>query len=311
MEYRNPARIKSRVEAINHYPFHLHEDSIEIICILCGSAVISDAAARYELKSGDVHIFNRECPHRISSEASDNLILTVQLDRSHYQRFFPELENTYFLCDTNSDRNLSGNDMLLLRFYLALIYSAYSENSRDQRLEKYAKKLLDLLLTHFCQYKYIPEEGNPATIVRLQNQDHFSNDYKRMDRIADYVEKHFNEPLRLKDIAEAEYLSCAHLSRLLKNNLGLPFSQFLSLVRCEEAARMLSSSRNTIDEIAEKTGFANRKHLAVQFKKWYDRNPSEYRNSIISDLHSEASVTRIQPDDPRTARIIERYLEEY
>lgn len=311
VEYKNSARVKARVETISYYPFHLHESSIELLCILQGCVMISDAAAGYTLQPGDVHIFNPNDPHRIKAKSPDNMLLTIQLDLSYYQTLLPELEQAYFLCDTCSSRDLAGNDMRLLRFYLASLYCQYTVGHSDLVLERCACRMLHLLLAHFRQYTYVAEENNPATIVRLQNQDHLYKDYERMYRIADYVEDHFREPLRLTDIARMEYLSSAHLSRYLKNTLGLSFSHFLSLIRCEEAARQLSSSKKTIDQIASEAGFANRKHLATQFKKWYQKTPSGYRNAILQDLHSCADTRRIAADDPRVSRIIEQYLEEY
>lgn len=311
VEYKNNARVKARVETITCYPFHLHETSIEILCILQGSVMISDAAARYTLQSGDVHIFNPNDPHRIEPEQADSMILTIQLDLPYYQGLLPGLGHAYFLCDTCSSRDLLGNDMRLLRFYLARLYRQYTEGASDLLLEEYTCQMLRLLLSNFRQYTYMEEENNPATIVRLQNQEQFYKDYERMYRIVDYVEDHFREPLRLSDIAHMEYLSSAYLSRYLKKTLGLSFSQFLSLIRCEEAARLLSSSKKTVDQIASEVGFSNRKHLATQFKKWYQQTPSGYRNGILQDLHSSASTQRIAPSDPRVISIIEQYLEEY
>ena len=310
VEYKTSARVKARAEMIQYYPFHLHEHSTEIICILHGEAVICDAAARYTLKSGDVHIFNPRDPHRIQSNAPDSLILTVQLDLSYYEKSLSGLKDGYFLCDTCSSRDLSANDLRLLRFYLARLYGQYTKGNSDLALEECTRKMLHLLLEHFRQYTYTAEESNPAAIVRLQNQKQFYRDYERMYRIADYVEDHFREPLRLTDIADMEYLSSAHLSRYLKSTLGLSFSSFLSLIRCEEAARQLSSSRKTVDQIASEVGFSNRKHLATQFRKWYQQTPAGYRNAILQDLHRSAETERIDPEDPRVSSAIERYLEE-
>lgn len=310
VEYKTTARVKARVEMIHYYPFHLHKYSTEIICVLHGEVMICDAAARYTLKSGDVHIFNPKDPHRLQSNVVGSLILTMQLDLSYYEKILPGLKDGYFLCDTCSSRDLSGNDLRLLRFYLARLYRQYTEGSSDLALEESARQTLQLLLTHFRQYTYTAEEGNPAAIVRLQNQKQFYRDYERMYRIVDYVEDHFREPLRLTDIADMEYISSAHLSRYLKSTLGLSFSSFLSLIRCEEAARQLSCSRKTVDQISSEVGFCNRKHLATQFRKWYQQTPSGYRNTILHDLHRSAEMERIAPGDLRVSSIIEQYLDE-
>lgn len=311
VEYRAPARVKARVEKINYYPFHLHENCTEIICILRGLVGINDASVRYTLGPDDIHIFNPNDPHRIEAEDPDSLILTVQLELSHYQNEHMTPDQAYFLCDTFSSRDLYDNDMRLLRFYLANIYKIYTENGSDLALEKVTRRMLELLMEHFRQYTYLAEKSNPATIVRLQNSSQLYRDYERMYRIADYVEDNFRQPLRLTDIAEMEYLSSAHLSRYLKSTLGLSFSSFLSLIRCNEAARQLSSSKKTVDQIASEVGFSNRRHLAVQFRKWYDQTPTDYRNAILSDLYNSADTVRISSNDDALIEVIGRYLEEY
>lgn len=308
--YKTSAGIKAKVESMEYYPFHLHDDAIEIICVLNGTVKISDSAASYTLKYGDVHIFNKNDPHKIESDDPDNILLTIQIDCPHYMRHFDELDDAYFICDTYAERDLYAVDIKHLRFQLARIYREYSGDYSDILLEDMAKELLRLLLSQFCQYVYKSDENRAANIVRLQNIDHIYKNYERMYRIVDFVYTNFRKKLYLKDIAEREFLSEEHISRDLKETLGLSFTQLISLTRCEEAARQLSSTKRTVDQIAEDVGFANRKHLATQFKRWYQQTPSEYRTSILKDLSSDSKV-RLRPFDYDYANVLlEMYLDE-
>ncbi|MBR3786857.1 MAG: helix-turn-helix transcriptional regulator [Firmicutes bacterium] len=308
--YKTSAGIKAKVESMEYYPFHLHDDAIEIICVLNGIVKISDSAASYTLKYGDVHIFNKNDPHKIESDDPDNILMTIQIDCPHYMRHFDELDDTYFICDTYAERDLYAVDIKHLRFQLARIYREYSGHYSDILLEDMAKELLRLLLSQFRQYVYKSDENRAANIVRLQNIDHIYKNYERMYRIVDFVYTNFRKKLYLKDIAEREFLSEEHISRDLKETLGLSFTQLISLTRCEEAARQLSSTKRTVDQIAEDVGFANRKHLATQFKRWYQQTPSEYRTSILKDLSSDSKV-KLRPFDYDYANILlEMYLDE-
>jgi len=308
--YKTSAGIKAKVESMEYYPFHLHDDAIEIICVLNGIVKISDSAASYTLKYGDVHIFNKNDPHKIESDDPDNILLTIQIDCPHYMRHFDELDDAYFICDTYAERDLYTVDIKHLRFQLARIYREYSGHYSDILLEDMAKELLRLLLSQFRQYVYKSDKNRAANIVRLQNIDHIYKNYDRMYRIVDFVYTNFRKKLYLKDIAEREFLSEEHISRDLKETLGLSFTQLISLTRCEEAARQLSSTKRTVDQIAEDVGFANRKHLATQFKRWYKQTPSEYRISILKDLSSDSKV-KLRPFDYDYANILlEMYLDE-
>ncbi|MBQ4595763.1 MAG: AraC family ligand binding domain-containing protein, partial [Firmicutes bacterium] len=219
--YKTSAGIKAKVESMEYYPFHLHDDAIEIICVLNGTVNISDSAASYTLKYGDVHIFNKNDPHKIESDDPDNILLTIQIDCPHYMRHFDELDDAYFICDTYAERDLYAVDIKHLRFQLARIHREYSGNYSDILLEDMAKELLRLLLSQFRQYVYKSDENRTANIVRLQNIDHIYKNYERMYRIVDFVYTNFRKKLYLKDIAEREFLSEEHISRDLKETLGL------------------------------------------------------------------------------------------
>ena len=309
--YKSNAMVKSKLESISYYPFHLHKNDFEIVCVLNGNITIADSAATYTLSYGDIHIFNMNDPHKITSEDPQNIILTVQINCDHYKQYFEKLEDAYFICDTYKDRDLYSIDMRHLRFRLARLYESYSKKSTDFQLEFYAKELLEFLVTGFQNYVYKQEEGSAANIVRLQNLDYIYKNYKRMYHIVDYVFDHYKEKLTLQQVADLEYISPAHLSRYIKETLGLTFTQLMSLTRCEEASRLLSATRKTIDQIAEEVGFANRKHLAVQFRRWFNQTPTQYRNEILKDLSSDTKV-KLRPFDYDFAKVIlDMYLDEY
>lgn len=309
--YKNEAMVKAKIESISYYPFHLHKDDIEIICILNGTVTIFDSAAAYALTYGDVYIFNKNDPHKIISNDPENIILTIHINSTYYTQYFDILSEAYFICDTYTRRDLYAIDIKHLRFRLAQLYRLYKEGKSPMKMEYAAKELLKLLIAQFQQYTYQHEEGHPATIVRLQNHEHLYKNYKRMYRIVDYVMTHFNEKITLQQMADMEYLSTAHLSRYIKETLGLTFSQLVSLTRCEEAARLLSATHKTVNQISEEVGFANRKHLATQFRKWFQQTPTEYRNAILKDLRGDAKVS-LQPFDYEFSQtIIEMYLDEY
>lgn len=310
--YKNNTGVKARLESMEYYPFHLHRNDLEIVCVLNGKVSISDSAASYSLSYGDVHIFNRNDPHKIWSDDSENIILTIQISCDYYKQYFKELDTAYFISDTYSQRDMYSTDIKYLRFQLARLYyaCAKTKSSGQLCLEEYARDLLSLLINQYQQYVYKVDDDGPANIIRLQNIQHIYKNYERMYRIVDLVSDHFAEKITLEAIAASEYLSTSHLSRYIKDTLGLSFSQLVSLTRCEEAARLLSGTKKTVDQIASEVGFSNRKHLALQFKRWYGMTPSCYRNDILKDLSSDSKV-RLRPFDYEFAKIIlEMYLDE-
>ena len=310
--YKSTAHVRAKLGNIRYYPFHMHDDAIEILCVLDGQIDISDSAASYKLGYGDVHIFNMNDPHRIQA-SDDNIILTVHVDFKSYRKPFPDLPDPpYFISDGSYEKiHEYPSDMRLLRFYLAQLFVRYNEQKSDLALEQCAEEMFALLVESFQNYRYIESEYKIANIVHSQPSAPLGRDYSRMYRVVDYIYDHYKEKLTLKQMADMEYVSTSHMSRYLHDTLGLTFSHQVSLARCEEAARLLSGTSKTVDQIASDTGFCNRKHLTSHFKRWYCKTPAEYRGEILKDLNTDSNIS-FRPFDYDHARtLIEMYLDEY
>ena len=309
--YKRTAEVRAKIESIAYYPFHLHKNDLEIICVLNGKLKIYDSAASYTLSYGDIYFFNPNDPHKIVSDDPDNIVLTIHIKTSHYNQYFNELENCYFICDTYTQPDAYSFDTKFLRFQLAKLYKAYEELAGDIQLEQITRELLQLLIDNFQKYVYKPGTDNRPALVRLQNQEYLYKNYDRVYRIVDFVMENYRDKITLQQIADTEFLTTAHLSRYIKSTLGLTFSQLLSLTRCEETARLLSNTNKNIDEIAAEVGFANRKHLATQFKRWYNQTPTQYRNDVLNDLSSSTHVSFNNYDYNYALKLIEMYLDEF
>jgi len=308
--YKLNSRVKASIESVAYYPFHLHKTDIEIIAVLNGAVTITDSALSHHLTYGNVYIFNANIPHKIVSESSDDILLTVHIDTNYYRQFFKDL-SAYFICDTFINTTTYDMDIKYLRFLLARIYDLYTDAPNDHLLEETVKDLLRLLMEYFQEYTYIKDASGSAKIVRLQNTEHILKNYTRMYKIVDYVIAHFRENLTLGKIAKIEFLSTSYLSRFIKETLGLTFSELVSLTRCEEAERLLSATNMTVDQIAREVGFSSRQHLGTQFKRWFKRTPTEYRNEIQADLIRTARISVRSFDNAFAQKILKMYLDQY
>lgn len=59
-----------------------------------------------------------------------------------------------------------------------------------------------------------------------------------------------------------------------------PPSVLIRQHRLDEAARLLARGRGSVTEVAYATGFASLSHFARHFRARFDRNPSEYADSL-------------------------------
>lgn len=299
VSYRSTSRLRCMAETITYYPFHLHDKDVEIVFVLDGELIVHDSALQHQLTPGDIYIFNANDPHKLVGRGEGNIVLRLQFHKDSYQSFFSDLENAYFVCDSFAMGRDYPPEVKELQNRLAGIYCLYQDNpTQDLELETAMKSLISLLLNEFQHYTYEKREGDIFGIVRRANQHHDHQYFQRIYRIIDKICVRYQEKLSLTQLAQEEFLSVSYLSRYIKESSGLTFSELLSLTRCEEAERQLAISHKNVDQIATYVGFANRKHLAVQFHRWFHQTPTQYRKSIQQDLYETANTKR-QPVDCR------------
>lgn len=95
--------------------------------------------------------------------------------------------------------------------------------------------------------------------------------------IRKYIDEHLSEQMRLEDVASAFYLSPSYFGTVFKNEIGESFSAYLQSARINHAKELLVESNDTIDMIAGKCGYLDRKHFSKLFANVVGVKPNEYR----------------------------------
>lgn len=292
------------------YPFHLHTDVLELVGLMYGRATISDCAMDHVLTPGDVYIFNPNDPHRIVSNEESGF-LTIQIQRDSFVGIFPELREMYFVCQPyERETDVADSDLRELRFLMARLWQEYKLSPvKGQTITRLTEQLLTTLLEEFTSYTYRKNQSGELEIVRQPIANRKMLPMDRYYHVADQIYLRFQSNLTLTDLAEEIYVSPAHLSRSLKSTVGLTFSEMLSLARSEEAERLLFTTQKNVDEIANLVGFANRKHLAINFKKWYKKTPTEFRLAVRKDQLGSNGPEFGKIDENRAVAALEGWLD--
>ena len=98
-----------------------------------------------------------------------------------------------------------------------------------------------------------------------------------IERIKDYIDKKYYNPLNLDFIAGLFYMNPSYISHLFKVKTGKTFSNYLTDVRIAKAKYMLKSSEKKPYQIARQVGYDNEKYFFRIFKKETGLTPEEYR----------------------------------
>ena len=100
---------------------------------------------------------------------------------------------------------------------------------------------------------------------------------RRMKRIMDHIHSGWNEDISLRELAAREFLSEGYLSRFLKQNLDMTYSQYVMGLRLEHAEKQLRSTDHSITQIAYDCGFHNASAFIENFRQKHGLTPRQYR----------------------------------
>ncbi|WP_378955930.1 response regulator [Pelosinus sp. sgz500959] len=88
---------------------------------------------------------------------------------------------------------------------------------------------------------------------------------------------YYKEDLSLQNLADTIQISPTYLSRLLKNEIGVSFIDYLIQVRVEKAIQIMSDPTVKLYEVAQRVGYNNQHYFSTAFKKVVGLSPAEYR----------------------------------
>lgn len=102
-------------------------------------------------------------------------------------------------------------------------------------------------------------------------------------RIKHFLVKNYERDVKLKELSENFYLSPSYLSTYFKKETGSTISDYVIMLRIQEAKRMLQKSYLTVEEIANAVGYTNARYFSTLFKKITGLSPVQYRLSGLRD----------------------------
>ena len=88
-----------------------------------------------------------------------------------------------------------------------------------------------------------------------------------------------DNPPAIPGLARELGVAYSYFRREFKRHTGLAPYQYVRRLRLEKARRMIGSSSESLQTIAERLGFASPYHLSAAFKKQYGQSPDHWRRS--------------------------------
>ena len=91
-----------------------------------------------------------------------------------------------------------------------------------------------------------------------------------------------NADFSLQELSKSLHVSSSYLSRYLKKETGLTFSELLTKLRMEVAVTLLESHpKMTILEVSERSGFKNQHYFSKVLRTVIGQTPSYYKKQFL------------------------------
>lgn len=131
--------------------------------------------------------------------------------------------------------------------------------------------VLEFLTDHF-------ERGDmTAQTVQFDLHVPLSRYQSGLQKALNYIHDHFEQPLKLEDMAAMSGASETYFCRLFKHDTGMTYLNYLNSLRIERAGVLLRSTTDNALDICYRVGFNDYTHFGRQFKKHTGLSPADFR----------------------------------
>ncbi|MBJ7553215.1 AraC family transcriptional regulator [Marinomonas spartinae] len=108
-------------------------------------------------------------------------------------------------------------------------------------------------------------------------KEHIQQSDQRVLKAKYQLDRNFDQPYLIQELADAVHLSQSQLTILFKRYIGMTPKQYLLTQRLNKAKQLLIESNKSLDDIAHLTGMQDASALVKLFSKHLGKTPGQYR----------------------------------
>lgn len=245
-------RIKDWNEKPHTHPF------CEIMFVLSGSGTVTINETEYEVRKGDIIVYNPDISHA-ESTTGDNGIELAFFGITNFK--IGNLPSDYILDENTSPILHTGADAQEYEFYfMSLVKEVASDKPYNEIFSKYLARLIMigiLRLANISEAKFVTN----GIFTRIHN----------------YLNNHFTEIESMDAICEELKISKYYLSHVFKKYMGKPPMQYVASKRIAYAKKLLQETDLSATEIGEMCGYKDHVLFFKSFKKQEGITPIAFR----------------------------------
>lgn len=252
---------------------HFHQ-TYEIMYITEGELDVSVNEKKYHAVPGDVLVFSNLEFHDvcISKIPYHRYILRLNVSNTESALSNIDLISLLKYHSNNFCHKINISESMQEANYIfdKMIKEWKSEPTifRHELISAYIKELIVLLYRH--TNTYIPLKNNKL--------------YMQIYLIQKYLDTNYQNQINIEQLAKDNYMSHHYMTHMFKDYTGLSPRQYLTLVRLNAAARLLTATNDTIIDISLACGFSDINNFIKCFKQKFNMTPNNYRKIFLSDV---------------------------
>lgn len=264
------------VQKHNRYsPALVHSHTFfELVYVLDGKCQQIISGQPITMKSGDFCVIPPAVEHSISVY-DDSIVINIMLRRNTLHSMFYNFLNTpnklssFFLNNIYAKR---ANDYIIFHsgadsyiresFYWMLWESLNKQEYSNQCITNVLLLDFYLLVRNYSESVQMPLFNNRTDVQRYA--------------IIQYIQDNYRD-VTLSTVAKRFHYSNEYTSRLIKDLMGMTYTEVVRAVRIERSQDFLANTTMTVANIAEAIGYDTPEHYIRQFKKYTGMTPSAYR----------------------------------
>lgn len=241
--------------SVTGFYMHFHEH-IEILYFISGATEMQIDNSQISVKKGDVAVTNSNCMHAMALKPPDCHYHCLIIDKLFFDSFFAPMEGVVFqekICDeeVNSLFELITEEMTQKREYY------------KQTVKAYVFLLLSVMSRRFC-----------VTTASLKDKIGSQRLTMVKDAIS-YIGQHYRENITIDGIVSHIGFSKYHFCHTFKEITGQTAFDYINVLRCNQAKKLLGTGKYNIGESALLSGFNNLSYFTRRYKKHMGVLPSQ------------------------------------